>query len=105
MRLAPLAYLFFSIWPVHDSGPLKDWFNGLQSAKGPCCSASEGRVVSNVDWQVRSGRYWVLLDGQWAEVPEGAVLHEPNLAGPTMVWPIWVDGHPVVRCFMPGSGM
>jgi hypothetical protein len=36
-------------------------------------------------------------------VPEDALITEPNLAGRTMVWPTWLNGHPQVRCFMPGS--
>jgi len=98
------ALSFFSAAAAHDSGPLKDWFNSLESGRGPCCSGAEGRVLSNVDWQVRDGHYVVLLNDQWVPVPDEAVLHQPNLAGPTMVWPIWISGKPVVRCFMVGSG-
>ncbi|HWT80866.1 MAG TPA: hypothetical protein VN203_09060 [Candidatus Acidoferrum sp.] len=105
IAIAPLlVWGTLSLQRVHDSGPLKEWFNGLHSQKGYCCSNSDGRVLSNVDWIVRDGHYWVLLEGRWTEVPDGAVLHEPNLAGPTMVWPLYVDGRMVVRCFMPGSG-
>jgi len=107
--LSPLAPLL--VWGTlslqrhtHDSGPLKEWFNSLESGRGPCCSGAEGRVLRDVDWQVHDGHYEVLLNDQWVPVPDEAVLHQPNLAGPTMVWPIWVSGKPVVRCFMPGSG-
>ena len=30
-------------------------------------------------------------------------LTEPNKIGRTMVWKHYIDGHPRVRCFMPGS--
>ena len=33
----------------------------------------------------------------------GAVLTQPNLVGRTMVWKHYIDGHPRVRCFIPGS--
>jgi len=36
-------------------------------------------------------------------VPDGAVITEPNKIGRTMVWKHYIDGHPRVRCFMPGS--
>ena len=39
----------------------------------------------------------------WVEVPEDAVITEPNRAGRTMVWPIWGYQGPSIRCFMPGS--
>jgi hypothetical protein len=39
----------------------------------------------------------------WVDVPEDAVITEPNRAGRTMVWPIWGYQGPTIRCFMPGS--
>jgi hypothetical protein len=36
-------------------------------------------------------------------VPDGAVITQPNLAGRTMVWKHYIDGHPRVRYFIPGS--
>jgi hypothetical protein len=29
--------------------------------------------------------------------------HEPNRAGRTMVWPYYINGRTLIRCFMPGS--
>ena len=43
------------------------------------------------------------LDDEWVVVPDGAVITEPNKIGRTMVWKHYIDGHPRVRCFMPGS--
>jgi hypothetical protein len=42
------------------------------------------------------------------DVPDDAVITEPNRAGRTMVWPYTADrrtNHPrtEIRCFMPGS--
>jgi hypothetical protein len=86
-----------------DSSPLKSWFDHLASRKGLCCSMADGRAIADVDWESRDGHYRVRIDEQWVDVPEEAVIVEPNRAGRTMVWPMYQDGHPVVRCFMPGS--
>jgi hypothetical protein len=67
---------------------LKAWFEGLKSGKGPCCSDSDGTAVSDVDWQSHGGHYLVRLDGEWVEVPDEAVITEPNRIGRTMVWPL-----------------
>ncbi len=92
----------------HDDGryagsPLKGWFDGLRSGKGPCCSDADGSALSDVDWEARDGHYRVRIDGQWIDVPDDAVITEPNRAGRTMVWPIHGYLGISIRCFMPGS--
>jgi len=87
----------------YADSPLKQWFDGLRSAKGPCCSDADGSAVSDVDWESRDGHYRVRLDGNWVDVPEDAVITEPNRAGRTMVWPIRSYMGVTIRCFMPGS--
>ena len=82
---------------------LKAWFDSLRSGRGPCCSDADGSAVSDVDWESKNGLYRVRIEGEWVSVPEDAVITTPNRVGRTMVWPIYLDGHPVVRCFMPGS--
>jgi hypothetical protein len=82
---------------------LKQWFNGLHSGKGPCCSDADGTAVSDVDWKSRDGHYVVRLEDGWIDVPDDAVITEPNRIGRTMVWPMYRDGKEVIRCFMPGS--
>lgn len=37
------------------------------------------------------------------DVPDDAVLTQPNLYGKTMVWPIKGWGGLTIRCFIPGS--
>ena len=87
-----------------SSPELKAWFEGLKSGKGPCCSDADGSAVSDVDWQSGNGHYRVRLDGLWVEVPDEAVITEPNRIGRTMVWPIRDGvGGLYIRCFMPGS--
>jgi hypothetical protein len=82
---------------------LHQWFEGLRSGKGPCCSDADGSAVSDVDWETNNGHYRVRIDDQWIVVPDEAVITEPNRIGRTMVWPIRGYLGVSVRCFMPGS--
>jgi hypothetical protein len=82
---------------------LHQWFEGLRSGKGPCCSDADGSAVSDVDWETAGGHYRVRLDGAWIDVPDEAVITEPNRIGRTMVWPIRGYLGITIRCFMPGS--
>jgi hypothetical protein len=109
-RLAAAAILLFSAGPglARDDGrfagsPLKQWFDSLKSGKGPCCSNADGVTVSDPDWESKDGHYRVRLDGQWIDVPDDAVITEPNRYGRTMVWPIESAVGKSIRCFMPGS--
>lgn len=123
-HLAPVFILLVSLcWPLpfvygRDDGryansPLKPWFDGLRSGKGPCCSDADGYALDDPDWESRAGHYRVRIpisndDADrnvlvWVDVPEDAVITEPNRAGRTMVWPIWGYQGPTIRCFMPGS--
>ncbi|MGJ4952066.1 hypothetical protein [Bradyrhizobium sp. HKCCYLS20291] len=92
----------------YAASPLKGWFEKLRSRKGPCCSDADGTALSDIDWEMKDGRYRVRIEGLWWAVPEDAVVTEPNRAGRTMVWPVYyrelntglrID----IRCFMPGS--
>jgi hypothetical protein len=87
----------------YANSPLKPWFEGLQSEFGKCCEDSDAYVVSEPNWKSDHGQYRVRIDDEWVLVPDGAVIKQPNLAGPTMVWKHYIDGHPRVRCFIPGS--
>ena len=108
VALIASAALFAGSATARDDGryansPLKPWFDSLSSKKGLCCSDADGSVVSDVDWESKSGHYRVRIDGEWHDVPEDAVITEPNLAGRTMVWPIRGYQGLSIRCFMPGS--
>jgi len=48
-----------------------------------------------------SARAWF---GEWLDVPNDAVLTEPNRDGRTLVWIFHTNGRAVVRCFIPGAG-
>ncbi len=87
----------------HVVGPtLKQWFDSLESGRGPCCSNADGTALSEVDWESINGRYRVKIGDRWYDVPDEAVLKGPNLAGATMVWPIKTHYGIVIRCFIPG---
>jgi hypothetical protein len=108
IRIFIIAALLATPAFAHDDGrysgsPLKGWFDGLHSGKGPCCSYADGEVVADPDWTFEQGHYRVLLDGAWIEVPDDAVITEPNRAGRTMVWPYRGPSGVEIRCFMPGT--
>ena len=46
--------------------------------------------MSDVDWDVKDGHYRVRLNDEWVDVPDSALITEPNRAGRTMVWPFWL---------------
>jgi hypothetical protein len=87
----------------YANSPLKQWFDSLRSGKGPCCSDADGTAISDADWVSSAGHYRVRIEGEWVDVPEDAVITEPNRVGRTMVWPIRGYGGLTIRCFMPGS--
>ena len=92
------------------NSPLKPWFDQLKSGKGLCCSFADGYVVEDADWESKDGHYRVRIptkqDGsevEWVDVPDDAVIEEPNKSGRTMVWPMYGYLGYTVRCFMPGA--
>lgn len=123
MILRVFAVLAIALTPAlaHDkhyaiSKELHDWFMELKSIKGPCCADADGAVVKDADWESKDGHYRVYLpiggdakDGsEWVDVPDEAVIKQPNLYGRTMIWTMYSSmyGGPVrtaIRCFMPGS--
>jgi hypothetical protein len=96
----------------YKGSPLHDWFEHLASRKGLCCSFADGYVVEDADWQTTAdGKHYrvrVPLSAgssqtDWVDVPDEAVITEPNRMGRTMVWPLYGNGGVSIRCFMPGS--
>ena len=87
------------------NSPLKEWFDRLASKNGLCCAFADGVSVQDVDWDTQDGHYRVRIEGEWIEVPDAAVIAEPNRFGPAVVWP-YNDryGNTQIRCFMPGAG-
>ena len=97
----------------YATSPLKPWFDQLKSRNGACCSNADGYVVEDTDWEAKNGHYRVRVPQYpgskvmvWIDVPDSSVITEPNKAGLTMVWPVYVEGagsYTWIRCFMPGS--
>jgi hypothetical protein len=88
---------------ANSTPEMKAWFDSLRSGKGPCCSDADGSAVSDVDWETNDGHYRVRIDGEWFDVPDEAVITEPNRVGRAMVWPLRGYQGVTIRCFMPGS--
>ena len=78
--------------PSHPE--LNGWFDKLASGRGLCCSLTDGVTVADPDWESRDGRYRVRLYGEWIDVPDDALITEPNRVGRTMVWPMLLNGRP-----------
>jgi hypothetical protein len=83
----------------YANSPLKQWFDSLKSGKGFCCAEADGRET---EYDIRESRYWVPVNGVWTEVPDDAVITEPNKAGRPM---LWLDPLQNIRCFIPGPGL
>lgn len=116
-----LATLLTTPAPARDldgryaGSPLKSWFDSLTNAnKQPCCSDADGNVVKDSDWDSVNDpdkpktHYKVRLpiegtnDGEWIDVPDEAVIKQPNLYGRTVVWPLKGYLGTTIRCFIPG---
>jgi len=52
-------------------------------------------TVADPDWESRDGHYRVRLYGEWIDVPDDALITEPNRLGRTMVWADAVQGRNV----------
>jgi|SRR6185312_8734947 len=88
----------------HNNPGLNPWLKTLKNKhQVPCCDGSDATRLSDVDWDTKDGHYRVRLDGKWVDVPDEAVIEEPNRAGQTLVWPWFKDGEMRPRCFLPGS--
>lgn len=119
LALIGAGLLAFVLWmaqaAAHDPKrpELNKWFDDLRSGKGPCCSEIDGSTLLDQDWESHDGHYRVrvpIAKGDasmiWVDVPDDAVVKEPNLFGRAIVWPFYTTGmnaHVTIRCFMPGS--
>jgi hypothetical protein len=110
MALLTLPALGRDLDGRYKDSALHDWFEHLASGKGLCCSYADGYVVTDADWETRDSHYRVRVpraadskDMVWVDVPDEAVITEPNKAGRTMVWPLYSSEGVSIRCFMPGS--
>lgn len=96
----------------------KAWIKDLKSPAGiGCCSTADGYPV-DAQWDMESGKYRVWIEkpdwmgdskfaNGWYDVPDDAVIVEPNLLGYAVVW--WYPDidllgvtHAKIRCFLRG---
>jgi len=87
---------------------IKAWIRGLTDKNGNgCCDTADG-YPAEVEWDNRTGRYRVRIDGQWHVVPDDAVIETPNRLGYPMVWyyQVQIGSQSIfkIRCFLPGAG-
>jgi hypothetical protein len=95
----------------HTRPDLNGWMMTLHSKKGLCCSGEDGTALADPDWTAQDkegSHYRVRVDGEWWDVPDEAVVDEPNKAEHAVVWPQrnWAIGGKLditIRCFMPGT--
>jgi hypothetical protein len=83
---------------------IRAWFRNVLAPNGlPCCDISDGH---RTDYDMRSGAYWVPIDGQWLEVPERAVIQGArNPVGQGVVWYVRQQGRIVINCFVPADAV
>jgi hypothetical protein len=118
--LSTIALFSTSTAYPHDAKRpgLNNWFKNLKNRAGkPCCDSGDGEHAE-AEWDMAKRGYKIMLKhphrptepGKWFDVPDSAVVDQPNLSGVAMVWwfPIYtyVDGSmtPEVLCFIPGPG-
>ena len=95
----------FTLMHLADRPDLDNWMMGLQSTKGPCCSFADATTVRDPDWDSLNGHYRVRLNGDWVEVPDGAIVKDINRYGAAIVWTYKeIDGSTKIRCFIAGAG-
>jgi hypothetical protein len=104
--------LFYPLANAKDDGryansnpETRAWVKGLKSkASGSagCCDISDGSPPEAV-WDMGGGRYQVTIEGKSYDVPNDALINEPNKLGYAVVWYFMENGVPRIRCFMPGT--
>ena len=86
----------------HEHPELDEWYMSLHAKGGAwCCDGKDAVTVD--EWTTKDGHYSARVEGEWIEIPDDAVVEGPNRAIQAKVWPKHIDGHPQVRCFIPGA--
>ena len=93
----------------HVPHEIKAWIENLTDESGtPCCATADGTVPDEFTWDIGANHYRVKVYGQWAIVPDAAVVKGSNRLGHAVVWIAYDDpvfeAEPIlsVRCFLPG---
>jgi len=93
-RVALILLLLCTPVLAHDANhpELNSWFDHLARAGKGCAVLSWMAVRSPIQTgDSKDGHYRVRLDNQWIDVPDDALITEPNRAGRTMVWTWYCD--------------
>ena len=106
-----LALLLFSPTgtAAHTLGAeFGDWFrnltepgtDGMPNGPTSCCSPAKDCRVTDYDTDA-DGRYWITTEGERIQVPFEKVLQRTdNPTGRGVACFRFLDGHPIVRCFI-----
>ncbi len=87
------------------SPEIRSWVESLTDHQGRgCCATADGFRPEEVEWDMAQGAYRVMIGGQWFNVPDSAVITQPNRIGYALVWYYTDNGTIFIRCFLPGSG-
>lgn len=98
---------------AHDNGQYnsipqetRDWVNSLKNDKGVgCCATADGIPPQEIEYDTIKDHYRVKIEGEWHDVPDMAVIKEPNKLGYAVVWFYKIGIDVYIRCFLPGAGI
>ncbi len=86
-----------------ESAAFQQWAESLHNRMGlNCCTKAEGAQIKDPDWGIAAGRYWVFIHGERRTVPPDAVIESANPTNTALAWLVWVNGVPIIKCFLPG---
>jgi hypothetical protein len=113
IRAALLALVIFAGFIAVAHTDTMDVGQQYQSKRSVCCNEFDGRPPEAI-WDLSDGsvpnvHYRVMLEGQWVNVPDEAVLDVPNKFGVAVVWYSLTRGSDggqksfFIRCFLPGQ--
>lgn len=88
----------------HNHPERNSYLKSLHSKSNTwCCNGDDVTYLDGSDWETKGNGYRVRIDGQWLDVPDGAVVEQPNKLGTALVWIGKGWGGTTVRCFAPGT--
>ena len=121
--LASAHTLYPGQWAQIDPSE-REWLRTQKVPGGTvrCCNESDGTYAQE---DIREGHYWTRftwhhygdgdnviheVDSDWMQVPDEAVIHDPNRNGAPVVWWAWQGGFGdqakvYIRCYAPGGGV
>jgi hypothetical protein len=80
---------------------IRGWIESLTDHHGiPCCSTADGIIPDA--WEIQKDHYRVKINGEWAVVPDAAVVKSPNKLGHAIVWIVQGEMYWGIICFLPG---